>query len=326
MYSNGFPGRPWHLDDHLHFSNWATQKGLEFIDAQSKDQPWFLAVNYIHPHQPVTPPAFYFDKYMNMELPEPFVGEWARVFDGPVRGLQPECWRLCLDAPVMKATRAGYYGCIEHVDHQIARLVSSRVLPDNTIVVFASDHGEMLGDHQWLRKRNPFEPSARVPLLMKFPESMGLPQQQVLNHPVELMDIMPTLLDAAGATIPDTVDGQSVLPIIRDPQSAWRDYVHGECANVPSSNSGMQYLTNGKLKYIWLPGQDRELFFDLENDPNELTDLSTTPTWATEIAQWRQRLIEELADRPEGFTDGQQLIKQDGPTTGTLPVWEQYSA
>ncbi|MDA0709322.1 MAG: sulfatase-like hydrolase/transferase [bacterium] len=322
MYGNGFPGRPWHLADHLHFTNWATQKGLEFIDAQTDEQPWFLAVNFIHPHQPVTPPAFYFDKYMAMDLPEPFVGEWARVFDGPVRGLQPECWRLCLDPPVMKATRAGYYGSIEHIDHQVARLLSTRVLPDNTIVVFASDHGEMLGDHQWLRKRNAFEPSARVPLLMKFPGAMGLPQQQVIDRPVELMDIMPTLLDAAGVAIPDTVDGQSVLPLIRDPQSTWREYVHGECANVPTSNSGMQYLTDGKHKYIWLPGQDRELFFDLVNDPNELVDLSTHTHWAEEIGQWRARLVAELTDRPEGFTDGQKLIKQDGPTTGRLPVWK----
>jgi arylsulfatase len=322
MYGNGFPGRPWHLADHLHFTNWATQKGLEFIDAQTDEQPWFLAVNFIHPHQPVTPPAFYFDKYMAMDLPEPFVGEWARVFDGPVRGLQPECWRLCLDPPVMKATRAGYYGSIEHIDHQVARLLSTRVLPDNTIVVFASDHGEMLGDHQWLRKRNAFEPSARVPLLMKFPGTMDLPQQQVIDRPVELMDIMPTLLDAAGVAIPDTVDGQSVLPLIRDPQSTWREYVHGECANVPTSNSGMQYLTDGKHKYIWLPGQDRELFFDLVNDPNELVDLSTHTHWAEEICQWRARLVAELTDRPEGFTDGQKLIKQDGPTTGRLPVWK----
>ena len=324
MYSNGFPGRPWHLDEHLHFTNWCTQKGLEFIDSQIGDQPWFLAVNFIHPHQPVTPPAHYFDKYMAMDLPEPYVGDWARVFDGPVRGLQPECWRLCLDPPVMKATRAGYYGCVEHIDHQIARLVSNRVLPDNTIVVFASDHGEMLGDHQWLRKRNPFEPSARVPLLMKFPNGLGLPQEQVIDRPVELMDIMPTLLDAVGVPIPDTVDGESVLPIIRDSQAGWREYVHGECASVPTSNSGMQYVTDGKRKFAYLPGQGRELFFDVENDPCEMSNLADDSGWADEVAMWRSRLVGELVGRPEGFTDGEQLLVKDGSTAGTIPVWEEY--
>ena len=160
---------------------------------------------------------------------------------------------------------------------------------------------------------------------MKFPSSLGLPQEQVIDRPVELMDIMPTLLDAVGVPIPDTVDGQSVLPIIRDPQSEWRDYVHGECASVPTSNSGMQYLTNGKLKYVWLPGQDRELFFDIENDPCEMTNLADNPDWAEEIAKWRNHLIEELKGRPEGFTDGEHLIKQDGSTRGTIPVWEDYN-
>jgi len=121
------------------------------------------------------------------------------------------------------------------------------------------------------------------------------------------------------------VDGQSVLPIIRDPQSEWRDYVHGECASVPTSNSGMQYLTNGKLKYVWLPGQDRELFFDIENDPCEMTNLADNSDWAEEIAKWRNHLVEELKGRPEGFTDGERLIKQDGSTRGTIPVWEDYT-
>jgi len=160
---------------------------------------------------------------------------------------------------------------------------------------------------------------------MKFPNSMNVPQEQVLHHPVELMDIMPTILDAVGVDIPDTVDGQSVLPIIRDSNAEWRDYVHGECASVPTSNSGMQYVTNGKLKYAWLPGRNEELFFDLENDPCEMTNLADDPNWADEISIWRSRLISELTGRPEGFTDGECLIKQDGNTTGTIPVWEGYT-
>ena len=89
--------------------------------------------------------------------------------------------------------QAGYYGCINHIDDQVGRILE--ILPKETVIIFVSDHGEMLGDHQWIRKRNAFESSARVPFFMQFPQSFKLPQEQVLNHPVELMDIISQNLD-----------------------------------------------------------------------------------------------------------------------------------
>lgn len=317
-YGNGYPARPWHLEERLHFSNWVADQAIDFIDNREEDKPFFMWANFIHPHQPLTPPQFYYDKYMAMDLPEPVVGDWARVFDKPVRGLEPEPWRISVDPIVMKQIRAAYYGCIEHIDHQIARMIWHGILPENTVVAFASDHGEMLGDHQWLRKRNPFEASARVPYLFRFPKSINIPQQKVIDKPVELMDLMPTFLDIAGVGIPDTVDGQSLLPLMRDPESGWREFVHGECCNVPSANSGMQFLTDGKRKFVWFPGKDEELYFDLETDPDELHNLIDDPERVREIAAWRGHLIAQLRNRPEGFTDGKRLIKQDGPTTPVL--------
>ena len=317
-YGNGYPARPWHLEERLHFSNWVADQAIDFIDNRDEDKPFFMWANFIHPHQPLTPPQFYYDKYMAMDLPEPVVGDWARVFDKPVRGLEPEPWRISVDPIVMKQIRAAYYGCIEHIDHQIARMIWHGLLPKNTIVAFASDHGEMLGDHQWLRKRNPFEPSAHVPFLVRFPESQDIAPGQVIDRPVELMDLMPTFLDAAGVDIPETVDGESLIPLMRDASSPWRRFVHGECCNVPSSNSGMQYVTDGKRKFAWYPGRDEELFFDLEQDPQEMHNLANDPDRAIEVATWRGHLIAQLGDRPEGFTDGEKLIKQDGPTAPVL--------
>ncbi|MDP6779462.1 MAG: sulfatase-like hydrolase/transferase, partial [Candidatus Latescibacteria bacterium] len=316
MPSNGYPVRSWHLDERFHFTNWCADEAVRFLEVHDTDRPFFLSVNFLHPHQPHTPPAFYYDRYMAMELPEPYVGDWARVFDGPVRGLNPECWRMCVDEPVIKQMRAAYYGCINHIDNQIARFILRYVLPPNTVVVFTSDHGEMLGDHQWIRKRNPYEPSARIPMLWRFPDDMGVPQEHVIDRPVELMDIMPTLLEVAGVPVPDSVDGESLLPLIQDGNTPWREYLHGECAEVPSTDSGMQYLTDGRCKYVWLPGQGAEQFFDLETDPREMTNLADNPDYAAEIAMWRQRLIDELEGRPEGFTDGKRLLKLDGPTPG----------
>ncbi len=317
-YGNGYPSRPWHLEERLHFSNWVADQAIDFVDNREEERPFFMWANFIHPHQPLTPPQFYYDKYMAMDLPEPVVGDWSRVFDGPVRGLEPEPWRISVEPVVMKQIRAAYYGCIEHIDHQIARMIWHGMLPRNTVVIFASDHGEMLGDHQWFRKRNAFEASARVPYLFKFPNGSDVPQEQVIDKPVELMDLMPTCLDIAGVDIPDSVDGRSLLPLMHDSSREWRAFVHGECCNVPSANSGMQYVTDGKRKFVWFPGNGEELFFDLQADPDEMHNLVDDPGRAKEAVQWRERLVSQLGGRPEGFTDGTELIKQAGPTAAVL--------
>ncbi len=317
---NGWVARPWHLDERLHFSNWCADNALEFLQRRDPTRPFFLNVSFLHPHQPCSPPQAYWDRYMAMELPEPHVGGWARVFDGPQRGLPPASWRTALEPAVMRQYRAGYYGSINHIDDQIGRIL--RHVPRNTIVAFVSDHGEMLGDHQWIRKRNAFEPSARVPFLLRFPDALQVPQGAVRDEVVELMDVMPTLLDAAGVTPPAGLDGKSLMPLLRGATAPWRAYVHGECAIVPSLNSGMQYVTDGRRKYIWYPGAGMEQYFNLENDPREMVELSGAPEYAAEIAMWRARLIKELAGRPEGFTDGTRLLTLNGPTPVCLPGFE----
>jgi arylsulfatase A-like enzyme len=187
--------------------------------------------------------------------------------------------------------------------------------------VFCADHGEMLGDHQWIRKRNAFEPAARIPFLARFPGEMNLVQGCVRDDVVELMDIMPTLLEAAGVNIPSTVEGRSLLPLLRG-NGAWRAYVHGECANIPTRESGMEYLTDGRRKYIWYPAQGMEQYFDLEKDPREMTDLAGASGFGDEIGYWRGLLMRELRGRPEGFTDGRELKHLPGPTASCLPGFE----
>jgi arylsulfatase A-like enzyme len=218
---------------------------------------------------------------------------------------------------VIKQYRAAYYAAINHIDDQLGRLFAH--FPRNTVIVFCSDHGEMLGDHQWIRKRIPYEGSARVPMLVKLPDSMNVPQQRVIDTAVELMDVMPTLLDAVGVDVPGTCDGQSLLPLLRGGQLD-RVYLHGECSEVPTTNSGMQYLTDGRRKYVWWPGSGREQLFDLEDDPTEMNDLAGDPASAPELATWRARLVRELSGRPEGFTDGQVLLTLNGPTAAVVPV------
>lgn len=320
--ANDWVPRPWHLEERFHFTNWCADCAIDFLERRDRTRPFFLKVSVIHPHQPWVPPQVYYDRYLNMDLPEPVVGDWARVFDGPQRGLYPDnTWRGCFDEQMMHQMRAAYYGCINHISDQFGRILHA--VPRNTIVVFTSDHGEMIGDHQWLRKRNAFEPSARIPFMIRFPEAMGLDQGRAFDIPVELMDIMPTLLEACGAAVPDSVEGSSLLPVLRGQTAEWREYLHGECAEVPSLNSGMQYVTDGRRKYVWFPGRAEELFFDLETDPHELFNLASEACRAGEVAMWRERLIGELTGRPEGFVKDGVLQRLDGPTPFCMPGFEQ---
>ena len=323
----GFPVRPWHLDERLHVCNWATDMAIDFLERRDPTRPFFLNLSYFHPHPPITPPQIFYDRYMAMDLPDPVVGEWARVYDAPQRGLQWHNPRQSLDPAVMKQYRAAYFAQISHIDNQIQRLFSSIAMIDgvdlsNTVILFASDHGDMLGDHQWHRKSVAYQGAVRIPLLLRLPDRLREEQGVVVDDPVGLQDIMPTLLDAAGVAVPDTVDGRSLVPLTRDADAEWREYIHGEIHQIPLANTGMHYLTNGRRKYVWYPGSDREEYFDLERSAAEEVESSDDAAYADEIARWRDLLTGELAGRPEGFVRDGRLACLGASTPIVLPGFE----
>ena len=98
----------------------------------------------------------------------------------------------------------------------------------NTWFIFTSDHGEMLGDHHLWRKTYAYEGSARIPFIVTPPRDSQINKRSVANEVVELRDIMPTLLDAAGVEIPKTTDGKSLIPLLSQSDQKWRTYIHGE--------------------------------------------------------------------------------------------------
>ena len=306
---NDWTARPWHLDDHLHFTNWTVTQALEFLTKRDTTAPFFLTVSFIAPHPPLQPPAFYLDRYIRTGVPEPVIGDWAVPPEGMASGgegvVAPNSIRLTGEA--LLSTRAAYYGLINHVDDQINRLLNGvtgvdRITGNNTVVVFTSDHGEMLGDHYMWRKSRAYEASARIPFLIRAPDRFGIETRATHDAPATLADIMPTLLDVAGIDLPDSVEGESLLPLLRGEKVEWREYVHIEHA--PDHQS----VTDGREKYIWLVPDGKEQFFDLSTDPEEKRDLSSDLAYADKIELWRNRLIETLSGRTEGFTDGKRLI------------------
>jgi arylsulfatase A-like enzyme len=309
---NDWTARTWPYAEELHFTNWTVTQARRFLQRRDPSCPFFLTVSFLAPHPPFIPPAFYFDRYLRMDLPDPVIGDWAERPVAPVPVNSPS---VDLSGEVRRSAQAGYYGLINHVDDQIRRFLYTLHGIEgfdlkNTFVVFTADHGEMLGDHYLFRKSLPYEGSARIPLLAAGP---GIAPGAVIDAPVCLEDVMPTVLDLLGEPIPDTVDGASVAPFLRGEAPVWRDWLHLE-------HSGKFHaLTDGRRKFVWLTADGREQFFDLDVDPRECRNLVEDPGRAEEVARWRGALIEELRERPEGFVaDGR--LQAGRPYPSMLPA------
>lgn len=295
---NSWDPRPSHLPEHEHPTTWTTERALDFLDRRDPTRPFFLTLSYVRPHQPFDPPRPYWDMYVDESLPEPHMGEWVdrhadQVPDNPAT----DAWLADLPDRIVHRARAGYYGLITQIDHQLGRVVDA--IPSDTVVLFTADHGEMLGDHQHWRKTYAYEGSARIPFIVSRPDDSD---GAVVDAPVGLTDVAPTVLDAAGMAVPEVMDGRSVLSL-RDGDSARRSAYHGEHGPCYADTNACQFLVDERWKYIWNPVTGSELLFDLENDPGETSDLSTDPEAAEHREAFRAELARRLADRPEGFVE-----------------------
>lgn len=308
---NSQVARPWDKPEDTHPTNWVASQSIDFLRRRDPRKAFFLYVSFHRPHPPYDPPAWAFEQYVNREMPQPPIGDWVDYlapFDDSERA-DPQRGRL--NAARLQRARAGYYGHITHIDHQINRFVESLHeygVRDNSYICFVSDHGEQLGDHHLFRKTTPYQGSAHVPLLLHAPKDSGIERGCVRDEVVELRDIMPTLLDCAGLPIPDSIEGRSFLPIARNEDNgnrAWRKYLHGEHTGFGGS---IQWCTDGHQKYVWFSKDGHEQLFDLDNDPQEKHDLARESNHQAHLSHWRERLIAELTDREEGFVDDGDLI------------------
>lgn len=302
--------RPWHLDESLHPTNWAVTQSIDFLRRRDPGKPFFLWTSFVRPHPPLDPPQAFLDLYDGIELPSPPIGDWADLSDDERDGMNPTTSRGIVHERMRQRALAAYYALITHIDHQIGRLLNALFeygVQNNTIILFTSDHGDLMGDHQLYKKILPYEGSAKVPFILNDPTgALGLKKGKFVDEVIELRDIMPTLLHAAGVAIPGTVDGKSIIPLARpDEEPAWRAYIHGEHAYDKLS---YHFLTDGKRKYIWFSQTGEEQLFDLEHDPQERINLAGQQQHEELLDLWRGRLIGELRGREEGYTDGSRLI------------------
>ncbi|MGL4608449.1 MAG: sulfatase-like hydrolase/transferase [Trueperaceae bacterium] len=301
---NSVRSRPWPYAEEFHETNYAINKGLEFLNRRDKERPFLLSLGTVAPHPPFIPPAPYLEYYQGLEMDEPIIGDWAERPANHGLGLPPDGAKQLFEGRRLQNAKAGYYGLITHLDDQLGLFLDKlRHKVNNVYIFFISDHGEMLGDHYLFRKAQAYEAAANIPFSLAGP---GIVPGTVLKQVVGLQDILPTCCEIAGVAVPEHVTGKSVLGLAKGQDLDWRPWLHGEHAPMRGEHPGFHYLTDGKQKYIWFL-DNREQLFDLKKDPREQTNLQSNPAYAETLRMWRNRLIKRLIGRPEGFSDGSRL-------------------
>lgn len=324
---NGWKARAWPYSEDLHPTNWVVRQARQLLAEPGDGKPVFLTASFYAPHPPLIPPVRYLEEYLGMPMPPAAIGSWAQPPVGKRAEDDVDAHHTLLEGDNLRQAQAGYFGLISHLDDQLSSLIAdfkARSHRDQRpwAIVFTSDHGEMLGDHYFFRKCEPYEGSSRIPFLVQASPDLEMKPGVVSNQPVCLEDIMPTFLDLAGVSIPSGVDGKSLVPLLKGKQAVVREILHGEHSPCYSREQAYHFLTDGKMKYIWRPLDGSEQLFDLSRDPTELQELSDRPDMSDTLAQWRQQLVTLLRNRPEGFVaDGRLVPGREYPAT--LPWLER---
>lgn len=269
---------------------------------QGLQAPWMLRVSTIAPHTPILAPEPFDTMYDPAKIPfeppsEEELASKPRYEQGMLRRCQGSTH---LSREEIRRSRACYHGLVSHVDEQIGRLLAAmdeRRLLDDTLVVVTSDQGVCLGEHGLFMKRNFYDESAGAILIVSWPGH--LPEGKVNDDPVELVDVMPTVLDAAGVKLPSTVQGRSLLPLIAGREQG-RDAVFSEIDfslpqferyYMPNSRRVMVRTREWKMSYfVQRPGDARDGdLYHLTDDAGELRNLWGDRAHADVIARLEAR-------------------------------------
>ena len=304
------------LPEELHPTAWTGETACELIRNYDDERPLFLKVSFARPHSPYDPPQRFIDLYDGQEIPAPYAGDWAEAH-ATLKEPTPEATRKPYGNygdEYACNSRRHYYANVTFVDEEIGKVVAAlreKGMYDNALIVYVSDHGDMLGDHYHWRKTYPYEGSAHIPFIVKWPASVQAQAGGKDVHPVELRDLLPTFLDAAGGTVPDGMDGRSLLPLVTGNSNvSWRDYIDLEHSACYAFENYWCALTDGRIKYVWNFYDGHEELFDLSQDPCELKELSGNPAYHDVLVAMRRRMVGHLSERGEGFVkDGRLVVR-----------------
>lgn len=276
---------------------WVATRTLAHLEAHLESQsgvPFFAWMSFTKPHPPYDPPEPCHRYYDPRALPAPHGGPADLESRNPVlRFVRGHHGLATLSPEAIQTARAYYHGMVTFQDEQAGRVLDfleARGQLNNTIVVYTSDHGDLLGDFGCFFKGNFLEGACHVPFLISAP---GLfPGGRTSDALVGLQDILPTVASLAGAPLDADVHGRDLAPVLRGEAAGVRDTFFGQ-------HGGGPFLTHmvlsGGRKYIHTPANDTEEFYDLEHDPHELNNLAPVMD-RSDLRPWRQRLVAWLRD------------------------------
>lgn len=246
-----------------------TEYALEYL-RNPPGNPFALFIGLYQPHAPFAALGEYFGQYSDLETPSRREEAVEEPYDKLIERLD-----LKRDIPEKKLSAAvrAYYAMVTHVDDLIGRIIRQTAasgLLENTVIIYTSDHGEMLGRHQLWHKMNFYEDSVRVPLVFSCPSRFG--QGIRVKSNVSLIDIFPTLMDIAENKEEIGVDGHSLIPFLENRNPAWNNSVISESIGVERGKPG-RMLKRDNFKLIYYH-QGKPILFDLDADPGELNNLA----------------------------------------------------
>lgn len=289
-----------------------TRRAMDFIH-EAGDTPWCLHLSLIKPHWPYIVPAPYHDMYPPETHLPVIRGDQERTDPHPVFGafMQERVSEAFTNDTTRTKVIGAYMGLIKQIDDQMGELMAfldARGLTDDTMIIFTSDHGDYLGDH-WMGEKELFhDPSARIPLIVVDPsKDADATRGTVSKELVEAIDVVPTILDYFGGSEVDHIlEGRSLRPMMHGLENSIRDFVISEYdysfrqarrrLGVEIKDAKLTMLFDGRWKYIFAEGF-RPMLFDLDTDPDELTDLGGDPNQRHEcdrlnalLFKWTRRI------------------------------------
>jgi arylsulfatase A-like enzyme len=274
-------------------TSWIAEQCVQYIrERRDPTVPFFLWCSFSKPHPPLDPPEPYYSMYRNAPIPAPFVGEWVDEMPAAMQRTQQQQAFDLVPPEIIREGRAAYYGLITQIDYNMGRVFAAlqdRDLFGETMILYTSDHGEYLGDHNTGAKSYFHESSAHVPFVMRLPQSWENRQPNRPNGSlVTLADVLPTVVAAGGGSAED-VDGMNLIDLVQD-ETEPRDYLEGMSA----SRGEIAYaaITDRRWKYMYYPEGGAEQLFDLETDPHELRNLAGMSEHSGEHERMRDALIE----------------------------------
>lgn len=277
-------------DDMVHSDGKTAAKAVELIH-QHQAEPFFLAVGFVRPHVPFVAPKNYFEPFLpydKLELPEKVAGDWDDI---PEAGINYKTsLNMKMDIRRQKKAVGGYLASVAYMDAQVGKVLSAlreAKLEDKTIVIFTSDHGYHLGEHDFWAKVSLREESASVPLIISVPGKAPA----VCPSLTELIDLYPTTASLCGLEVPSRLQGRDISSVFDDPKHAIREAAF----SISGSRDGF-LLREDRWAYIQY-GEDASKgieLFDMHSDPQQYTNLAQVSDYLPIVSQFKDKMAEKL--------------------------------